>query len=54
MFEKRGDLREDSKSDFDMTKKAEFAEEDGFYVADSANAKQLTKPIRLSDQGKKE
>ena len=48
MIEKHGDLREDSRSDFDMTKKAEFAEKDGFRVADAANKGELHSPIAIS------
>lgn len=45
MIEKHGDLNENSKSDFDLTKKADFFDEAGFEVADSANKNKLNKPV---------
>ena len=40
-------LSDRSLSDFDKTKKAEWYDEEDFYVADEANKKKLKKPKRI-------
>jgi len=50
---KTGDLRPDSKSDFDYTKKAEYIDNDGFEVADKANKSKLKTPTKLHTPSKK-
>ena len=45
---KYGILREDSKSDFDSTKKAEYYDEIGLFVADEANKHLLHKPKKIN------
>lgn len=50
MMEKNGELTENSKSDFDTTKKAEFVEKDGFEVADAANAAKLKEPVKVESK----
>jgi hypothetical protein len=52
MMEKNGMLTEDSKSDFDLTKKAAYYDEAGFGVADEGNKDKLKKPVRI-DKGNK-
>lgn len=49
MLTKYGDFRDDSRSDFDMSKKAEFVDDKGFHVADRENKEQLAKPISVRD-----
>lgn len=43
-MEKNAMLDENSQSDFDNTKKAEFYDADGFAVADAANKDKLKNP----------
>lgn len=45
-------LTETSESDYDRTKKAEYYDADGFYVADEANKHKLSKPepIKTEEQ----
>jgi len=45
---KTGDFRDDSRSDFDMSKKAEYVDKEGFGVADKANKGNLTNPIKFT------
>jgi len=45
-FEKNGMLTEQSQSDFDNTKKAEYIDAEGFQVADEANKEKLNKPVK--------
>lgn len=47
MMEKRNMLTDKSKSDFDMTKKAEYYDEEGFFVADEASKHLLYKPAKI-------
>ena len=46
-MEKNGMLSDKSLSDFDKTKRAEWYDEEDFYVADEANKKKLKKPKRI-------
>ena len=46
-MEKNGMLSNNSFSDFDKTKKAEWYDEEDFYVADEAHKKKLKKPKRI-------
>jgi hypothetical protein len=48
-MEKNGMLTEDSKSDFDKTKKAEWYDADGFCVADNQNKEKLAAPRPIKD-----
>ena len=43
-MEKNGMLTEQSQSDYDHTKKAEYYDAEGFAVADEKNKHKLTKP----------
>ena len=47
MIEKNGMLTEESQSDFDHTKKAEYIDEKSPLVADEANKHKLIKPVRF-------
>jgi hypothetical protein len=47
-MEKNGMLTEESLSDFDNTKKAEFYDEEGFLVADTDHKDQLKNPQPVS------
>jgi hypothetical protein len=44
---KYGMLTQESKSDFDGNKKAEYYDEEGFMVADSANKNLLNSPKKI-------
>ena len=46
---KYGELTEDSFSDFDSEKKAEYYDADGYGVADEANKDKLHTPVRISE-----
>ncbi len=46
---KNGNLTEDSFSDFDTTKKAEYIDKEGFEVADQANIDKLVAPSKLAE-----
>jgi hypothetical protein len=46
-MEKNGMLTNNSFSDFDKTKKAEWYDEEDFHVADEAHKKKLKKPKRI-------
>jgi hypothetical protein len=50
-MEKNGMLTEQSQSDFDNTKKAEYIDLEGFAVADSENKDKLSNPVKLSEAG---
>ena len=43
-MEKNGMLSENSQSDYDNTKKAEYFDAEGYRVADEANKHKLSKP----------
>lgn len=49
MHEKNGMLTENSQSDFDNTKKAEYYDCEGFCVADEQNKDKLKNPKPLSE-----
>lgn len=51
-MEKNGMLTEESASDFDNTKKAEYYDEAGPMVADKANIHKLTKPRPICESCK--
>jgi len=42
----------DSQSDFDMTKKAVYYDEDGPEIADENNVDKLKKPVRITELNK--
>ena len=44
-------VTEDSQSDFDLTKKAVYYDEDGYGIADEANKHLLAKPRKLKEDG---
>ena len=46
---KHGMVTEDSHSDFDLSKKAEYYDAEGFGVADKKNVDKLKKPVKISD-----
>jgi hypothetical protein len=48
-MEKNGMLTEKSQSDFDNTKKAAYADLEGFAVADEANKDKLNRPVKISE-----
>lgn len=48
-MEKNGMLSEESTSDFDGTKKAEYYDADGYGVADEANKEKLSNPKPVAD-----
>lgn len=52
-MEKNGMVTEDSMSDFDLTKKAVYYDEEGFGISDEANKHKLAKPQKLKDDGKR-
>ena len=47
-MEKYGEVTENSISDYDNTKKAEFYDEEGFGIADAANKDKLAKPAPIA------
>lgn len=47
-------LTEKSISDFDHTKKAEYYDKNGFYVADKANKEKLNTPVKIKDNSLEE
>lgn len=44
-------LTENSQSDFDNSKKAEYVDLDGFAVADVENKDKLANPVKISEIG---
>ncbi|RTL07749.1 hypothetical protein EKK58_00990 [Candidatus Dependentiae bacterium] len=46
-MEKRGDLTEDSHSDFDTRKKVKFIDKEGFAVAGEGEKEKLASPTRF-------
>lgn len=48
MLVKTGDLRPDSHSDFDFTKKAEYVDEASYFVASEKDRAKLEKPKKVS------
>ena len=48
-MEKNGMLTNESRSDYDNTKKAEFYDKEGFTVADADNAHKLKNPERIKN-----
>jgi hypothetical protein len=47
---KYGNITPDSKSDFDMTKKASFFDDTGFEIADEENKDKLKKPKKIMNE----
>ena len=50
MIEKNGEVTTDSHSDFDLTKKAVYYDEDGCEISDEANKHRLRKAIRIAEE----
>lgn len=48
-MEKNGMLTERSQSDFDNTKKAEYFDKEGFFVADEDNKAKLKNPAKIEN-----
>ncbi len=51
---KHGMLTDDSNSDFDNAKKAEYFDADGFHVADEKNKAKLKTPVKIKDTTEKD
>lgn len=45
-------LTKDSLGDFDLNKRAEYYDDDGYGVADAANKHKLNKPVKITKKSK--
>jgi len=46
---KFGNITEETRSDFDSTKKVEFIDKEGFEVADKKNKNKLKNPVAIKE-----
>jgi len=49
IMNKFGNITEETRSDFDSTKKVEFIDKEGFEVADKKNKNKLKNPVAIKE-----